>query len=184
MVVFLLAALMAIKPLAVAKQPAGPVTVEVRASDDIFAAGLGGGERLKRDMGTPPQAIAVTPGETLELNATGKVACCGVGQVKVDAAGFPRNPLGDGGVHIANPLHTRVSAFTDPSAAFMLLGVFDGDGFGSNDPFEIGRHRTVTVPPDATRLYFGFADAPGFNGPAGNYGDNRGTLTVTISRTR
>lgn len=182
-IVLLAAALVAVKTSAVAKPPPAPVTVEVRATDDIFAAGLADG-RLKRDLGTPPQAIPVTPGETLEVSATGKIACCGVAQRRVDAAGYPRNPLSDQGVHIGNPLHTRVSGFSDPTAAFMLLGVFDGDQIGDIDPIEIGRDKVVTVPSYANELYLGFADARGFNGPAGNDGDNKGSLAVTVTRIR
>lgn len=176
--VLLAAALLASK----AVQPPPQSTVVVRATDDIFAAGYGG--MLKRDLGTTPTAIPVTPGETLELTADGKVGCCGVAQVKVDAAGYPRNPFSDTGSHIANPLRTQVSSFVDPSAVFMLVGVFDDRPISNNDVFEIGKHKTFTVPPNATHLYLGFADATGFTGPAGSYGDNKGSLTVTIQRSR
>jgi hypothetical protein len=48
-----------------------------------------------------------------------------------------------------------------------------GDGTGSVQQFN--------VPAGATRLFLGISDAPGFNGPAGAYGDNSGSFTATFT---
>ena len=47
-------------------------------------------------------------------------------------------------------------------------------------PFKLGANKTIVVPRGVTRLYLGFADANGFNGPAGAYDDNSGDLTVVV----
>lgn len=43
-----------------------------------------------------------------------------------------------------------------------------------------GQAQQFVVPPEATRLYLGFADAPGFNGTPGSYGDNTGSLSARV----
>jgi hypothetical protein len=44
-----------------------------------------------------------------------------------------------------------------------------------------GKDRAYRIPPGATRLYLGFADAYLYEGPPGWYGNNGGKLTVTVS---
>jgi hypothetical protein len=39
------------------------------------------------------------------------------------------------------------------------------------------------VPTGATELYLGFPDAAGFDGPAGQYGDNAGSLNIGVTAT-
>jgi hypothetical protein len=50
-----------------------------------------------------------------------------------------------------------------------------GDGSGAVQQF--------LVPAGATRLFLGIADAPGFDGNPGSYGDNSGTFTVSFQIT-
>ena len=52
---------------------------------------------------------------------------------------------------------------------------FIGDGSTAT-----GRPQRFHVPPGATRLYFGFGDAWGFEGPPGFYADNSGSLKVAV----
>jgi hypothetical protein len=53
---------------------------------------------------------------------------------------------------------------------------FIGDGLtGSNS----GSPQRFVVPPNATELWLGFADAVNFTGPPGAYGDNAGSLNVS-----
>jgi hypothetical protein len=53
---------------------------------------------------------------------------------------------------------------------------FIGDGLtGTGSGFT----QQFNVPPTATRLYLGFADAGSFNGPPDYYADNPGSLTVS-----
>jgi len=53
---------------------------------------------------------------------------------------------------------------------------FIGDGLTGTGK---GSTQTFNVPSTATELWLGFADAPGFSGPPGAYGDNPGSLTVS-----
>jgi hypothetical protein len=48
-------------------------------------------------------------------------------------------------------------------------------------PFTIGSNDTIVIPNGVNTLYFGFADASGFQGSSGYYQDNGGALQVTIS---
>jgi hypothetical protein len=52
---------------------------------------------------------------------------------------------------------------------------FIGDGRAAD-----GSLQRFNVPKGATRLYLGFADAYGFTGPPGYYGDNSGFLKLWI----
>jgi hypothetical protein len=161
---------------------ASAVTLDVRGTDNIFAAGLGAGASLPADEGTVPSYIAVTPGQTLVLSAAGNVQCCGSGRSTIDADGFAKNPFGAGS-HITNPLHTKVGAYIDEVGAFALVGVFNGATPAGRTPFKVGADKTILVPPGVTRLYLGYADGYGFNGPAAAYSDNGGQLTVSVTPT-
>jgi len=44
-----------------------------------------------------------------------------------------------------------------------------------------GKGKQIEVPPTATRLYMGFADAYNFTGAPGAYDDNEGELVATFS---
>jgi hypothetical protein len=52
---------------------------------------------------------------------------------------------------------------------------FIGDGKTSS-----GSLQQFVVPAGATRLFFGFADANGYDGPPGQYQDNSGSLSITF----
>ena len=56
---------------------------------------------------------------------------------------------------------------------------FIGDGMTPS-----GLQQRFIVPPNATRLYLGFADAFSFQGPPGAYGDNTGGLSVTLTQAK
>jgi hypothetical protein len=94
--------------------------------------------------------------------------------------GFSGNPFGGSGSTITNATGSSVGAFTDPTASFLLAGVFTG-GAVSETPFAIGSSYTVVVPAGATLLYLGLPDAGGFNGPSDYYFDNSGSFLVNIS---
>ena len=57
--------------------------------------------------------------------------------------------------------------------AFFIGDGLTGDGVGSV--------QTFFVPTGATTLFLGFADAPGYYGNPGSYGDNLGELRVTVN---
>jgi hypothetical protein len=155
------------------------LTVQVEATDNIFAAGLTA-KSLTRDQGTLPSSIPVHAGQRLMLTASGTAQCCSNGQPEVGPQGFEHNPFGSGS-HITNPFQTRIAAFHDGLGAFALVGAFNGPGVAAHTPFKIGASRVVTVPPGATRLYLGYADSYGFNGSAAAYGDNSGEIIVTVT---
>jgi hypothetical protein len=54
---------------------------------------------------------------------------------------------------------------------------FIGDGMTGN---QTGAEQQFIVPTGATRLFLGFADALFFNGPAGTYNDDGGSLAVNL----
>lgn len=56
---------------------------------------------------------------------------------------------------------------------FFIGDGLTGDGVGSLQQF--------LVPDDATTLVLGFADAPGYNGSPGSYGDNTGSFTASFA---
>ena len=69
------------------------------------------------------------------------------------------------------------TSFTSLSPAldqtFFIGDGMTGDGIGSVQQF--------VVPAEATRLYLGFADAPGYHGDPGAYGDNFGNFTASFT---
>jgi hypothetical protein len=153
-------------------------------------------------LGATPavRALAFNAGQhqTFTFAASGKVGCCGTVNV---------GPDGYSGSSNIDSLKS-ISGFAAP-VEFPLVGVFtDGRPKGAAPPdynyrkgvrlrtysprlnqvFFIGDGLTGTgsgyrqtfhVPPTATELWLGFADARGFNGPPGFYGDNPGKLRVS-----
>src|SRR5262249_6910052 len=53
---------------------------------------------------------------------------------------------------------------------------FIGDGLTDG-----GTPQSFYAPTGATRLFLGFVDAPGFTGNPGNYGDNTGSLSISVA---
>jgi hypothetical protein len=154
------------------------VVVTVYGTDDIFAAGLGTPPGSTGGGGTLPSSIAVIAGQILNITASGTVFCCiGSATPGTGPDGFASNPFGSGSV-ITNSTGSGVGTYTD-TGAFALAGYFLGSA--DSNPFKIGSSASIIVPANATLLYFGLADAYGFNGPSAAYGDNGGSFTVTVS---
>lgn len=166
--------------------PAKAVTVTVSGMSDIFAAGVGsipGSDYAGNPNGNgdAPVAFAVTPGETLQISATGQVYCCDTAPTPGVSGpdGFNPNPFPPAsGSTITNsiPGGTVLTYTSSNGSAFALLGSYLG-----GNPFTIGSHDTIVVPVGVNTLYLGFADAAGFNGQSGYYQDNAGNLSVAIS---
>jgi len=161
----------------VAAPEAGAVTVN--ATDDIFAAGLTSitDPTANGGQGTLPQFVAVTPGVTFDVTASGTVV--------PSTGGLPTGPDGYVGdpADISDSLSTGFGDYNDPNA-FALAGVYTdaaGNAIADNQVFRIGASDRLAAPTDAARLYFGFADGFGFNGPSGFYADNSGSLQVSVS---
>lgn len=155
-------------------------TITVDGDADIFAAGLSSPPALPNGGGSLPPWIAVTGGETLTITATGLVNCCDTSGTPGPSGpgGFVGNPFGGSSSIITDDAGSGVATFSDLTGSFPLVGVFNT---GSETPFVIGGSDTVVVPVGATRLYFGLADAAGFNGPAGFYNDNSGAFSVAVA---
>jgi hypothetical protein len=148
----------------------------ISGQDDIFAAGLTtnpGGTN-----GDLPFQVGVTGAEQLWVTAAGTVTCCDNSNplLTSTASGFASNPFaGQTGSVITNSLGTDVPTFSSASVAFPLLYFFtdsSGAALGGLHTLDWGTSGYITAPSDAANLYFGFADALGFNGSSGTYNDN------------
>jgi hypothetical protein len=66
--------------------------------------------------------------------------------------------------------------------AFFLVGAFIGTGTspGEYTPFYVGDGGTFTAPAGTTELLLGLADGYAFAGPPSFYGDNTGSLSVSV----
>jgi hypothetical protein len=164
-------------------------SIVVSGMSDIFAAGLSTipGTDTSGNVGgngTAPPFITVVGGQTLVITATGTVNCCDTVPLTPGASGpdgFAKNPYSGFGSGIFDSIPGgTIGTYSIAKGAFALVGVFTG-GAVSNIPFTIGANDTLVVPTGATKLYFGFADGAGFNGPSGYYQDNSGQLTVTTA---
>jgi hypothetical protein len=166
--------------------PAYAAIVSVSAGSDIFAAGVTSipGTDYAGNVGgngMAPFAYAVTPGETLDITATGQVNCCDTASTPGVSGpnGFNPNPFAPPpGSTISNSISGgTVGTYTSSTgAAFALVG-----SYLNGNPFTIGSSDTIVIPNGVNTLYLGFADAAGFNGLSGYYQDNSGSLQVSIS---
>lgn len=181
---------------------ASPLTasVVVPASANLFGAGRaappapGGG-----GAGTLPPSARVLAGGTLRVSATGQLTCCN--NVPLHGAnGRPALPCESGPIASLN----GVASTLGTERLFYLSGVFLAEG-AAPEPAPASRSlsldllapvlqpalgqafflgdgagRAVLVPAGATRLYLGFQDANCFTGLPGYYGDNSGSLTVSL----
>src|SRR5712675_566605 len=83
--------------------------VTVLGTDDIFAAGLAAVPPSNGGGGTLPPSIAVTPGQTLSITASGTVFCCvGGSQPGTGPDGFATNPFSASGSVITNSTGSSV----------------------------------------------------------------------------
>lgn len=152
--------------------------------------------------GIAPPAVAIDPGtgRVLTVNATGTSAFCGAG---VCVAGTPDGPAIAGTNVLAAG---AISGIVAPTSGF-LAGVFLGSSLPGSAPSTLdfvalttnfttlapglgqvffigdgantgGTTQQFLVPDGATRLFFGIADASGFNGPPAFYDDNVGSYTA------
>ena len=175
------------------------LTIDARAT--IYGAGQ---PALHDPFAVSPLVIRFTPspGKALTLsNVSGQVSSGGVSNGADGAAVGSTNINGLGGlsgVRLDGRSMFLVGVFLtdampqDPAPAAVdwtaLAGAgqlapqvgqvfFLGDGLTGNGS---GQQQVFVVPPSATRLYLGFADAPGFSGTPGGYGDNLGLLTASV----
>jgi hypothetical protein len=174
---------------------------EVRASANIFGAGLefppapgGGGAGAlptEWDLGASAGVVEIP-------------AASGCVTPIVGMAGW-NGPGGDllGPTDVAST--DVISGIVHESNGMFLVGVFLGEGapagpapdrldatqaelleqiepnIGQTFPVGDGVGHRYIVPTGATRLFLGFADANGYLGPAGWYGNNSGALDVVVA---
>jgi hypothetical protein len=154
-------------------------------------------------LGATPAVEALTfaaqAGQAITVSATGLVGCCSSADIGPDGYARPTDiftPLGPISGFVASVQMNLVGVFTDGLPAGPAPASFDySGGVGQtsfspllNQVFFIGDGLTGTgsgsvqtfnVPSGATELWLGFADALGFSGEPGFYGDNPGSLSVS-----
>ena len=186
-----------------------PATSMIDGRADIFSANLavadtGRGGRL------PARITLVAGGGYITFSAVkGKVGCAGAGvQAGPDGgtcAGGNTDILAANGiagvvdhektqflvgVFLGNTNPVRPPARLDFSDAgegssFAQLSPTLGQTFFIGDGMTpSGLQQRFVIPPNATRLYLGFADAFSFQGPPGAYADNTGGLAVTLTQAK
>ena len=155
--------------------------------------------------GSAPGMIAITGGSTITFSATGSISFNGGGNFNdpdglgsassinvsatSDFSGFSAPHAGSLVGVFYNPRVAVVQApatldFNTIGTGFATLSpllnqlFFIGDGLTGDGT---GTVQSFTAPGSATALYLGFADAGGYNGAPGSYGDNIGSLNVTVN---
>lgn len=186
-----------------------PATAMVDGRADIYSANAavpdaGRGGRL------PSRITLVGNGGYITFSSVkGKVGCAGAGlQAGPDGgacAGGNTDILAANGIAgIVDHQKTQflVGVFLGnanparPPARLDFSDAAQGSSFAElspalGQPFYIGDGMTPSglqqrfvIPPGATRLYLGFADAFSFQGPPGAYADNTGGLSVTLTQAK
>ena len=182
----------------VMKTGAPDFTLKVNAKSNIFRAGQGDPDALGGGKAPPSVTIAPGAGQILSFSGvTGRVSCCSGGEEFNDA---------DGGTFAGGVTDVEsaggISGITHPNKTMFLVGVFtDGSAGKVPEPPRLeatsaknltpqlsqtffigtGKGKQIEVPPNATRLFLGFADASSFTGAPGAYDDNVGELSTTFS---
>jgi hypothetical protein len=176
-----------------------PGTANIFGAGHDTAPGPGGG-----GAGTLPPVWGLPPGSSIVTIpcATGEVTPF-TGQPLMNGPEGDRR--GAGGEYTGVASHEGISGIINRNGGMFLVGVFltdavpsdpaperldftDNEDFGELAPeiaqtFFIGDGvgRSFRIPAGATRLFLGFADAFGYVGAPGWYGNNAGTLEVTVA---
>jgi len=166
----------------------------VPATANIFSAGLstpmapGGG-----GAGTLPVQIAVTPGLGIfQFQYVSGSVSPNDGQFSLDGDGTPQYPTdinpygGVSGFTSANPQPPPPPTLDFSAGAigrnFLSLSPLIGQVFLIGDGVtDANQTRTYYAPAGATELYLGFGDAYYFEGDAGQYQDNVGSLNIAVT---
>jgi hypothetical protein len=172
-------------------------SLTINAKANIFRAGSGSADENGGGEPAPSVTFSAGAGNVLTVSKViGTVSCCGNGEDFNDA---------DGGTFAGGVTDVEsaggISGITHPNKTMFLVGVFTDDSSaqppgpprldatsGANltprlfQTFFIGtgKGREIQVPPSATRLYLGFADASAFTGLPGSYDDNVGELKANF----
>ncbi len=153
-------------------------TLTVVSTADVFKPG--GNTTFYNSTGGNPPSVVVNAGDSLNITATGTTSCggfCPTFGPDGDLT-FTQNSIPLYGIFLGNDALTAQPGFfgnaPDALTTAPTIGTvfFIGDGLTGTGS---GAIQTFIVPTGATRLYFGFDDAPGF------YSDNTGSLDVTVT---
>jgi hypothetical protein len=177
--------------------PSTVTSISIRAAGTVqFARSNDDAVHFHRCVGGPPGAFAPPPGPD-----GGTTWSCAVSP-EAKTPSYPPDPT-------SIPAVGSISGISSADGSGYLVGVFltDAEPAGPRPPsldftrnrdfaslspalaqtFFIGDGRSASgrphrfrVPTGATRLYFGFGDAWSFQGPAGFYADNSGSLKVAV----
>ncbi len=180
--------------------------VEVPATSDIYLAGADDETTAQlSDPGTKPVSIDVDGAGTVSFpSVKGDVSACAGCEPETPDGGtlsFSSTGItafnGIAGVSFADRTLFVVGVFVgddQPSLpADAVVDLSDADGKATQkpklgEPFFVGDGETgdgdeqeIVVPDDAQTLYLGFADAYGFFGVPGAYGDNEGSVDIEVT---
>ncbi|MBL0219989.1 MAG: hypothetical protein IPQ07_39745 [Myxococcales bacterium] len=185
-----------------------PASVIVDGRADVFSAGRPHPEETRG--GRPPVLVTLVPGGGYITFSTvkGVVGCVAGATTPPDggncAGGDTNISAADGISGIIDHQHTQflVGVFLGASTSSRAPATLDfsekaqGESFAELSPaigqtFYIGDgftrsglNQRFVIPSGATRFYLGFADAFGFQGVPGAYGDNTGGLAVTLTQAK
>ena len=180
--------------------------VELPATADIYLVGASDEiEAQLSDPGTRPVSIDVAgAGKVTFPSVEGDVSACSGCEPETPDGG--NMSFGSTGITAFN----GIAGVSFADRTLFVVGVFVGDDQPTQpddavvdlsdaddkptqepalgEPFFVGDGETadgdaqeVVVPDDATTLYLGFADAYGFYGTPGAYGDNSGTVDIEVA---
>ena len=183
--------------------PPSSSSLSVPSSSNIFAAGRAGTSPMD---GTLPPSFSFTagPGRLLTFQSVTGTVQCGPSPTwssngpdglayasdinsynNISGLVHPRKSMFLTGVFLAGSLPAAAPArlnFTNDSFTTLSPAIgqtfFIGDGLTGTGT---GTQQQFLVPPEATRLFLGYADASFFRGNPGSYFDNSGSLTATFN---
>jgi len=193
--------------MAVSISSGGSVNVSVDGRTSIYGVEGNSGSTFERSGEFIQPAIEITfmagASQIFDFNATGATNCCSsTPGTPADGSTSTTNVFALNGLSASqgNSILGLVGVFTDGTDPFgmtapgalpwdkdnptslspLLRQVFYiGDGHaGYNDL--TGAQLLFTAPTGATKLFLGFADSFGFDGNPSYYGDNTGSLDVTV----
>lgn len=183
----------------------GPITVPGNAvifdPGSVLSASTLAGLGSNGSLGAVPAILAATFNlgtvQSFTFSASGEVGCCSSINIGPDGysgtsdinsllsiSGYDGPPLALVGVFTNGSLYGSAPAAYSYSSGVGQLSYstvldqvfFIGDGLTGTGT---GSTQTFYVAAGATELWLGFADAAGFTGSPGDYGDNPGSLTVS-----
>jgi uncharacterized protein (TIGR03437 family) len=183
--------------------PPSSNSLSVPSSSNIFAAGRTSTSPMDGTL-PPTFSFSAGPGKVLTFQSVTGTVQCGPSPTwssngpdglayasdinsynNISGLVHPRKSMFLTGVFLAGSLPAAAPArlnFTNDSFTTLSPAIgqtfFIGDGLTGTGT---GTQQQFLVPPEATRLFLGYADASFFRGNPGSYFDNSGSLTATFN---